>query len=104
MTNISNFMAVKGDSSDVLGKILYFSLAKILIEKPVLEQLCQSADLPYTKGSRLTEANAFRSATGDIRGRKIQGSRIFKIYCRDNEKCPQIIDLQARMQRQKKAA
>ena len=41
MANMSNFMAVRGDSGDVLGKILYFSLANILIEKPVLEQLCQ---------------------------------------------------------------
>ena len=37
MANMSNFMAVKGDSSGGLGKILYFSLANILIEKPVLE-------------------------------------------------------------------
>lgn len=91
MTNLSNFMAVKSDNGDVLGKILYFSLAKILIERPVLEQLCQTMDLPYSKGSRLTEADAFRSATGDIRDRKTQGSQIFKIYCRDNEKSPQII-------------
>ena len=61
MANMSNFMAVKGDSSDVLGKILYFSLANILIEKPVLEQLCQSVDLPYTRSGRLSEADAFRS-------------------------------------------
>ena len=91
MANMSNFIAVKGDSSDVLGKILYFSLANILIEKPVLEQLCQSVDLLCTRSGRLTEADAFRSATGDIRDRKTQGSRIFKIYCRDNEKSPQII-------------
>lgn len=91
MANMSNFMAVKGDSSDVLGKILYFSLANILIEKPVLEQFCQSVDLPCTRSGRLTEADAFRSATGDIRDRKTQGSRIFKIYCWDNEKSPQII-------------
>lgn len=50
MANMSNFMAVKGDNGDVLGKILYFSLANILIEKPVLEQLCQTMDLPYSKG------------------------------------------------------
>ena len=79
MANMSNFMAVKGDSGDVLGK-------NILIEKPVLEQLCQTMDLPYSKGGRLNEADAFRSATGDIRDRKTQGSSIFKIYCRDNEK------------------
>lgn len=91
MANMSNFMAVKGDSGDVLGKILYFSLANILIEKPVLEQLCQTMDLPYSKGGRLNEADAFRSATGDIRDRKTQGSSIFKIYCRDNEKSSQII-------------
>ena len=54
MANLSNFMAVKSDNGDVLGKILYFSLAKILIERPVLEQLCQTMDLPYSKGSRLT--------------------------------------------------
>ena len=61
MANMSNFMAVKGDSSDVLGKILYFSLANILIEKPVLEQLCQSVDLPCTAG---TTRNPPRSSAG----------------------------------------
>ena len=86
MANMSNFMAVNGDSGDVLGKILYFSLANILIEKPVLEQLCQTMDLPYSKGGRLNEDDAIRGATGDIRERKTQGSSSIKIYCRDNEK------------------
>ena len=96
MANMSNFMAVKGDSGDVLGKILYFSLANILIEKPVLEQLCQTMDLPYSKGGRLNEADAFRQGAFRLHGISAaeiavgrtgtQGSSIFKIYCRDNEK------------------
>lgn len=91
MTNLSNFMAVTGGSGDILGKILYFSLSNVLIEKPALEQICLTMDLPYSAGSRLSAADAFRSATGDISDRKTQGKRIFKIYCRDNDKSPQIV-------------
>lgn len=89
---LSNFMAVKnGDDEAVLGKLLYFSLSNVLIERDKLQEICDSLDIPYSGGIRLSDVNAFRSATGDIYARVVEGTNIFKIYCRDNEKNGDII-------------
>ena len=82
------FAAVRGDSSDVLGKILYYSLSSILVERADLERICLETGFPNTASSRVRIVDAFRSATGDIYDRKAEvldgTARIFKIYCRDN--------------------
>ena len=82
------FAAVRGDSSDVLGKILYYSLSSILVERADLERICMETGFPNTASSHVRIVDAFRSATGDIYDRKAEmldgTARIFKIYCRDN--------------------
>lgn len=89
---LNSFMAVKnGDDEAVLGKLLYFSLANVLIERDKLQEICDSFDIPYSGGIRLSDINAFRSATGDIYDRVVDGTNIFKVYCRDNEKNGDII-------------
>ena len=82
--------AASGDEAHVLGKFLYFSLANILIDKETLGQICEDAlGIPYAGGKRLSVADAFRSATGDIRERIVvrRGGEqnIYAIYCRDNK-------------------
>ena len=59
----------QGDKEHMLGKFLYFSLSNLLVEKEALSKLCEEMDIPYTGGKRLSVADAFRSATGDIRER-----------------------------------
>lgn len=90
MTNkkICDFAAVNADSDEVLGKVLYYSLSSILIDRGELAQLCEDVGFPRQSGRRLAVADAFRSATGDIYEQKLvqtdSGPLLYKVYCRDN--------------------
>ena len=85
---IQDFAAVQKDGNGVLGKVLYYSLSSILIDKEKFSELCQSVDFPYQPTRRTALADAFRSATGDIYERMVlktdSGPQVFKVYCRDN--------------------
>ena len=63
----------QGDQAHMLGKLLYFSLANLLVDKGELSQLCEDMGIPYSGGTRLSVGDAFRSATGDIRERVPDG-------------------------------
>ena len=82
--------AAQGDKAHMLGKFLYFSLANLLVEKDALSQLCDDLNIPYSGSKRLSVADAFRSATGDIRERvpvtSTGETNIYLAYCRDNKR------------------
>lgn len=84
-----NFAAVSHDSGEVLGKVLYYSLSSVLIDREELKKLCDAVGFPTSSSSRTATGDAFRSATGDIYERKVvktdAGPQIFKVYCRDNK-------------------
>lgn len=86
---LQDFAAVHMDGNGVLGKVLYYSLSNILIEKEKFAELCQSIGFPYQPTRRTAKADAFRSATGDVYARLVvktdSGPQIFKVYCRDNK-------------------
>ena len=86
---IQDFAAVQNDGNGVLGKVLYYSLSNILIDKEKFGELCASIGFPYQPARRTALADAFRSATGDIYERLVMktdsGPQIFKIYCQDNK-------------------
>ena len=63
---LQNFAAIQKDGNGVLGKVLYYSLSNILIDKEKFSELCQSIGFPYQPTRRTALADAFRSATGDI--------------------------------------
>ena len=85
----------QGDKEHMLGKFLYFSLSNLLIEKESLSKLCEETGIPYTGGKRLSVADAFRSATGDIRERypvtTMGETHIYLAYCRDNKHTADIL-------------
>ena len=85
----------QGDKEHMLGKFLYFSLSNLLVEKESLAKLCDEMDIPYTGGKRLSVADAFRSATGDIRERYPvttgNETHIYLAYCRDNKHTADIL-------------
>lgn len=86
ITNMSDLMVVKGDEGDVLGKLLYFSLASVQVERDTLTEICESLDIPFRASKRKSSASdAFRSATSDISGRGAEGGHVYKVYCRDNK-------------------
>lgn len=84
-----DFAAVPGASGDILGKVLYYSLSNILIDREKLQSLCDSMGFPSGSGRKAALGDAFRSATGDIYQRKViktdDGPQVFKVYCRDNK-------------------
>lgn len=87
---MNDFVAAsQGDAQNMLGKFLYFSLSNLLVEKVQLSELCESMGISYSGGTRLSVADAFRSATGDIKERKpvtVAGeTNIYLVYCRDNK-------------------
>ena len=61
--------AAHGDTNHMLGKLLYFSLPALLVDKQDLATLCDSMGIYYAGGKRISVADAFRSATGDVRER-----------------------------------
>ena len=87
--DLNNLVAITGDGEGVLGKIVYYSLSSILVDRDNLEEICDELEFPYTSTRRVAHADAFRSATGDIYDKKtvsgIFGPETFKIYCRDNK-------------------
>ncbi len=88
--SMENFMGVKDDHTDILGKFLYFSLSSILIERETLTRICDDMGFPIKPGTRLCMTDAFKSATGDIYDRVVRKDdselKISKVYCRDNQK------------------
>lgn len=82
-----DFAAVPRDSGEVLGKVLYYSLSSILIDREELKGLCDDMGISFSSRSSL--GDAFRSATGDVYDRRVvktdDGPQIFKVYCRDNK-------------------
>ena len=94
--NMNQFLgAAQGDQEHMLGKFLYFSLANLLVDKDELSELCDSMDIPYSGGNRLSVSDAFRSATGDIRERvpvtENGETNIYLAYCRDNKRTAEIL-------------
>lgn len=84
--NLNQLIAVTENSADVLGKIVYFSLSDVMIDREKLQEICTSMGIPYSGGVRQTDTNAFRRATSDLYDRLKDSEHIFKVYCRDNEK------------------
>lgn len=90
-TNLNQFIAVTGDTSSILGKIVYFSLADVMIDRDKLREICDSMGIPYYGGGRQTDTNAFRRATSDISDRIKADGHIYKVYCRDNERSSDVL-------------
>lgn len=89
--DMHDFVAAgQGDKAHMLGKLLYFSLANLLVDKQELSKLCEDMGIPYSGGTRLSVGDAFRSATGDIRERvpvtDMGETNIYLAYCRDNKR------------------
>jgi len=94
--DMNDFVAASdGDKEHMLGKFLYFTLANLLVEKEALSKLCNELGIAYTGGKRLTVADAFRSATGDIQERypvtSMGETHIYLAYCRDNKRTGDIL-------------
>ena len=54
-----DFAAVSQDGGDVLGKVLYYSLSSILIDRDELESLCDAVGFPKGRSNRTAMGDAF---------------------------------------------
>lgn len=90
MLKMEDFIAVNGSSENVLGKILYFSLSSILVEKEKLHEIGRRLGLPKVQSQRESLVDTFMAATGDIQDRIVTKNgvvkKIVKVYVRDNER------------------
>ena len=90
MNKMENFVAVQEHTDGIIGKFLYYSTSNILIERTKFIDIGQSFGLPKCKPAKESKSGAYRRATTAIKDR-IQvkdggGTRVYRIYCRDNKK------------------
>lgn len=82
--NLSEIMTTASDGEGVLGKIVFYGLGGIMIDREEFERLRAVCQFSAPTNFRSTPADAFRSATGDLHDRLVRGTQIYKVYCRDN--------------------
>lgn len=87
---MESFIAVQEHTDGIIGKLLYYSTSNILVERTKFIEIGQSFGLPKCKPAKESKSGAYRNATTAIKDR-IQvkdgsGTRVYRIYCRDNKK------------------
>jgi hypothetical protein len=83
---MEHLIGVQQDQGGILGKFLYFSLSKVLVEHSAMKEICDMLNFPGAATGRTSLTDAFRSATGDIYDRIVTKSGIYRVYCRDNKR------------------
>ena len=76
--------------AELLGKIIYFSLSNLFIDRENLSALCGEYEIPYTNGGRVSGTDAFRSATSSVSGRtvvEVDGQKLIcRVFFRENRR------------------
>lgn len=76
--------------AELLGKIIYFSLSNLFIDREILSTLCGEYEIPYTNGGRMSGTDAFRSATSSVSGRvavEVDGQKLIcRVFFRENRR------------------
>ena len=89
MTQMEDFMVLdsNGNPSNFLGKMIYYTIRSILIDRGKAKELLTQVGLEDSMVSERTSySDAFFSATSDISQRIIEGTRVMKVYVGDNLK------------------
>ena len=93
MAKLEQFMAIHtadGQSGDILGKYMYYSLPKLIVKADRVREICEQIDFPIMVNENISPTDAFRSATGEIHDRIEEFAngdlRVCRIYCRDNKR------------------
>ena len=85
--NLKDIVTTVGQANqeDLLGKMVYYSLSDVLIDLAEFEKIRAACNIGGRAGTRISAANAFRAATGDVKGRVEIGGYSGKVYFRDNK-------------------
>ena len=90
MQSMDNLMIVPENTSEIIGKFFYYSLANILIPKEQFIRVGMDFGLPKFKPAKESKAGAYRNATTALKERvEVKGStgtQVYRIYCRDNKR------------------
>ncbi len=90
MHSMENLMVVPENAGGIIGKFFYYSLANILIPKEQFIRVGMDFGLPKFKPAKESKAGAYRNATTALKERievkDSAGTRVYRIYCRDNKK------------------
>ena len=90
MKSMENIIAVPENTGGIIGKFFYYSLANILIPKEQFIRVGMDFGLPKVKPAKESKAGAYRNATTALKERievkDSTGTRVYRIYCRDNKK------------------
>ena len=90
MQSMDNLMIVPENTSEIIGKFFYYSLANILIPKEQFIRVGMDFGLPKFKPAKESKAGAYRNATTALKERvevkDSTGTQVYRIYCRDNKK------------------
>ena len=87
MKTMEDYMAVRENAQGIIGKIAYYSIAGILVDKNVCLETGRMLGLPKIKPSRESKASAYKYATTALKDRiSVRGKSLYRIYCRDNRK------------------
>ncbi len=90
MQSMDNLMIVPENTSEIIGKFFYYSLANILIPKEQFIRVGMDFGLPKFKPAKESKAGAYRNATTALKERVVvkgsTGTQVYRIYCRDNKK------------------
>ncbi len=79
-----------GSNSDILGKFLYYSFPRLIINRSQFIDLVERMGLPSGMREKHSPIDAFRCATTDVKDRIIEETggemNIVRIYFRDNKR------------------
>ena len=90
MKSMENLMVVPENAGGIIGKFFYYSLANILVPKEQFIRVGMDFGLPKFKPAKESKAGAYRNATTALKERievkDSAGTRVYRIYCRDNKR------------------
>jgi len=90
MKNMNDLIAVSENTEGIIGKIVYYSLSGVMVDKQKFIEIGENFQLPKVKPARESKSGAYRNATTAIKDRIVSktsgGTHIYRIYCRDNKK------------------
>lgn len=79
-----------GENSEILGKFLYYSFPRLIINRKAFLELVERYGLPSSVREKHSPIDAFRCATTDVKDRIIEERNgepnIARIYFRDNKR------------------
>ena len=89
MMKMEDLMAVPGNSTGMIGKMFYYSIANLLVRRERFISIGQDFGFPKVRPAKDSLSGAYRCATSALKDRvtvrDAAGTHIYKIYCRENK-------------------